>query len=389
MSDIDMLRRDMVNRLTMSGSLRSLPWIHAFATVPRHLFLPRLFRQSGDYSGWLAVGERDTGWLEMVYRDATWVTQLDNDPIRWQTAYETGNPVTGVPTSSSTAPGLMALMLEALDVDDGAKTLEIGTGTGYNAGLLCHRLRSRLVTSVEVDPAVADTARAALLACGYAPTLIVDDGTAGYPGNAPYDRIIATCSTPTIPTSWTAQLAPGGLLLTNLHRDLGGGALALLRRDVHGHVEGRFLAEYGGFMPVRSDPPADAQDRLVAALAVDDVKATTRLAEVRADDLDHPDFGMLVALRMPGVASLEFEPVTGRQRWLLAGDGCWASIEYTTRTVTQHGHRALWDEVETLHRRWTGAGSPIRERFGVTVTDTGVHHFWLDNPDEVWWTEMD
>ena len=387
MNDTMVLRRAMVDQMTLAGHLRTLPWITAFANVPRHLFLPRFFRQSDDYAGWSPVSERDAGWLEMVYTDTTWVTQLDNDPARWHTAQTSGQPVTGVPTSSSTAPGLMALMLEALDVDVDARVLEVGTGTGYNAGLLSHRLRSRLVTSVEVDPVVAEAARVALLACGYTPTLIVGDGAAGHPGNAPYDRIIATCSAPSIPAPWIAQLRPGGLLLTNLHRDLGGGALALLRRDEHGQIRGSFLTDYGGFMPVRSDPPADAQHQLADAFATDDTQTSRRATDVAAEDLDHLDFGMLAALRLPRVTSLWFEPATGRQRWLLGGDGSWASIDEGTQTVTQHGPRRLWDVVEALYRRWIDAGKPTRERVGLSVTASGVHRFWLDSPEAVWWSD--
>jgi len=67
-------------------------------------------------------------------------------------------------------------------------------------------------------------------------------------------------------------------------------------------------------------------------------------------------------------------------RWLLAADGSWASVDQTTQTVTQYGPRRLWDEVETLHQRWTEAGKPIRDRFGLTVTASGTHRFWLDSP---------
>jgi len=260
--------------------------------------------------------------------------------------------------------------------------LEVGTGTGYNAGLLSHRLRSRLVTSVEVDPVVAEAARVALLVGGYAPTLSVGDGAAGHPRNAPYDRIIGTCSAPSIPGPWITQLRPGGLLLTNLHRDLGGGALVLLRRDGRDHVHGSFLADYGGFMPVRSNPPADARHRLSGAFASDDTQTTSRATAVTAEDLDHPDFGMLAALRLPGVTSLWFEPDPGRQRWLLA-DGSWASLNEGTQTVTQYGPHRLWDVVEGLYRRWTDAGKPTRDRFGLSMTTSGVHRFWLDTPETV------
>jgi len=386
-SAIDGLRRAMVEQMTTAGTLRTPPWVHAFASVSRHLFLPRFFRQTPDHTGWQPISEQDQDWSEMVYTDATWVTQLDNDPTRWDTAHMSGRPARGVPTSSSTAPGLMALMLEALDVDDGHRVLEIGTGTGYNAALLSHRLRSRLVTTVEVDPAVAETARLALLACGYTPTLVVGDGADGHPEGAPYDRIIATCSAATIPPAWAAQLPPGGLLLTNLHRDLGGGALALLRRDEHGQMRGRFLPDYGAFMPVRSDPPADADHRLTAALATLGSEVAARPTPVGADELDHPDFGMLAALRLPGVASLWFEPDTGPQRWLLADDGSWACIEQTTHTVAQHGARRLWDDVERLYQRWSDAGKPPRQRLGLTVTGTGTHRFWLDDAGDTWWTD--
>ena len=387
MNDVEALRRAMVDQMTGAGTLRTLPWSHAFASVPRHLFLPRFFRQTPDRTGWQPVGEQDAGWLEMVYTDATWVTQLDNDPGQWDIARATGQPARGVPTSSSTAPSLMALMLEALDIDDRHRVLEIGTGTGYNAALLTHRLSARLVTTVEVDQVVAEAARLALLSCGYTPTLVVGDGAAGHPQGAPYDRMIATCSTATIPAPWVVQLRPSGLLLTNLHRDLAGGALALLRRDGHGQAQGRFLPDYGGFMPVRSNPPANVERRLTAALATLDADMAARRTPVGADELDHPDFGMIVALRLPGVASMWFEPDTGPQRWLLADDGSWACVEQATHTVAQHGARRLWEDVEALYQRWSGAGKPTRDRFGLTVTDSGTHLYWLDDVGNVWWVD--
>jgi methyltransferase of ATP-grasp peptide maturase system len=383
----DALRRAMVDEMTKTGYLRTQPWVAAFTAVPRDKFVSWFFRQTPDLTAWDAVTPRDEDWLDEAYTDTTLVTQLDNNPARMSVAVSTGNPVTGVPTSSSTAPGLMALMLEALDIEDDARVLEIGTGTGYNSALLCHRLRSSQVTSVEVDAYVAESARMALLDCGYHPKVITGDGMAGYAGNAPYDRIIATVAAPRVPTAWTDQLRPGGLLLTNLARDLGGGALVRLCRDEPGQMNGRFLPEYGGFMPVRSAPPADTQKRLGAALATNDAATTSRASDVCADALDHPDFGMLAALRLPGAASIGFEPSTGPQTWLLATDGSWASIDLTTNTVIQYGSRRLWDEVENLHQRWTDAGTPTRDRFGLTVDTDGTHRFWLDTPDPPWWTD--
>lgn len=379
MSTVEQLRVRMVEQLMAEGYLRSEPWREAFLRVPRHVFLPRFFRQSADLSGWEAITVDDPGAVEMVYRAATWVTQLDHDPRRWQAARDTGEPIPGVPTSSSTAPGLMAIMLEALGVRDGHRVLEVGTGTGYNAALLAERLGSARVSTVEVDPDLAATATASLHAAGYTPRVVTGDGWHGDPGGGPYDRLIATVATPTIPAAWIGQVRPGGLILASLHRDLGGGPLALLHVDGTGRAEGRFLPAYGGFMPVRAHPLADADQRLTAALATPPTDPGA-VAAVDPDVLDSGDFGMVAALRLPQVTTIWFIPDTGPELWLLAGDGSWACLQEATRVVRQHGPRRLWDEVEALHRQWVALGSPVRDRFGLTAT-AERQWLWLDTPD--------
>jgi protein-L-isoaspartate(D-aspartate) O-methyltransferase len=265
--------------------------------------------------------------------------------------------------------------------------LEIGTGSGYNAALLSDRLTSSQVATVEVDPVVAEAARTALRECGLAPTVAVADGAAGHPAGSPYDRLIATCSVPDIPAAWIAQMRQDGMILASLHRDLGGGPLVLLRVDGPGRAEGRFLPTYGSFMSVRTSPPADPAARLAVALATEPAGAAARAAVVSAEVLESKDFGMIAALRLPGVASIGFEPDTGPQRWLLADDGSWARFDELTGAVFQHGARRLWDEVEDVHDQWVQLGRPARGRIGLTVTDAGEHRFWVDNRHGVWWTQ--
>src|SRR5947209_6463268 len=113
-------------------------------------------------------------------------------------------------------PGLTTRMLETLDIHDGHRVLEIGTGTGYNAALLAHRLGDRNVFSVDVDTDLIAAARRRLAAVGCHPELAARDGIHGWPEHAPYHRIIATCAVPRVPWSWAQQLTPGGLLLTDL-----------------------------------------------------------------------------------------------------------------------------------------------------------------------------
>jgi len=64
---------------------------------------------------------------------------------------------------------------------DGVRVLEVGTGTGFNAALLAHRAGDRHVVTVEVDPHLAEQARAALARAGYAPQVVCADGMAGWP----------------------------------------------------------------------------------------------------------------------------------------------------------------------------------------------------------------
>lgn len=225
------LRNDMVEILVKNGDLRSSRWRRAFERVPRHLFVPEVFVDRDNDGRYAALdGTREdqrAEWLRAVYADDTLTTQLDGDDHAWLRARHDGT-VTGIPTSSSTQPELMALMLEVLDVRDDTRVLEIGTGTGYNAAVLCEGLGDHNVVSVDVDAGLVERARQALRLLGYRPGLATVDGAEGQAQGAPYDRIIATCSLPAVPSAWLTQVREGGLILVNLNRGLGGGALVRL-----------------------------------------------------------------------------------------------------------------------------------------------------------------
>ncbi|MDP9794724.1 protein-L-isoaspartate(D-aspartate) O-methyltransferase [Catenuloplanes nepalensis] len=357
-----------VAELEAVGALGDPAWRAAFAGVPRHVFLPRFFVDLPD-GRWRAVDERDAEYAGLVYADSTLTTQLDGvaGPVPG------AEPVAGIGTSSSTQPTLMAWMLDALGLRGGERVLEIGTGTGYNAALLAHRLGGERVTSVEVDPVVARMARERLEIAGYRPVTVVGDGERGWAARAPYDAVLATVAVPEVPAAWIEQARDGGVIVTSLWRDLGGGPL--VRLVVDGDVaQGRFLAVPGGFMPVRSAP------RAAAVLA----SARYQTGERRETPLDPSilrtsDAGLWIALFVPGATWLGFTPDGGApQMWLFAVDGSWAVIEGST--VEQYGPRRLWDEAETVHARWSEAGGPTRERLGLTVCADGDHRFWLDDP---------
>ena len=109
-------------------------------------------------------------------------------------------------------PFVVALMTELLDVEPGARILEVGTGCGYQTAILC--ALGAIVCSVEVVEPLATAAAARLKALGYAQANVrAGDGHAGRPEEAPFDGIIVTAAAPSVPAALVDQLRPGGRLV--------------------------------------------------------------------------------------------------------------------------------------------------------------------------------
>ncbi|MFG3005915.1 methyltransferase domain-containing protein [Streptomyces calvus] len=229
-------RAALVREIDASGAFDADPvWREAFAAVPRHLFVPAYYagvvggyeRRSADDPD-PAARER---WLRGAYEDTPLAIRLSDGEL----------------LSSSSQPSLMALMLAGLDVRDGHDVLEIGTGSGYNAALLAHRLGDDdLITTVDLDPELTASARRHLDAAGHHPVVVTGDGARGVPERAPFDRIIATCALPSLPRAWLAQCRPGARIVAPFAT----GLVALTVRDA-GHAEGRFLHTPAYFVPLR------------------------------------------------------------------------------------------------------------------------------------------
>lgn len=109
-------------------------------------------------------------------------------------------------------PYMVARMTELLGVKPGARILEVGTGSGYQAAVLA-RLGAR-VTSIERHDDLSDAARERLAALGIEGVeLVVGDGSVGEPDGAPWDGIVVTAASPSIPEALREQLAVGGRLV--------------------------------------------------------------------------------------------------------------------------------------------------------------------------------
>ena len=239
-------RADLVRAIALTGAWDADPgWRAAFEAVPRHLFVPYYYVGAVDGNGyerlWCASPDPCTRerWLRGVYADVPLATRLRDGEL----------------VSSSSQPSLMARMLTELRVTAGDRVLEIGAGTGYNAALLAHRLGDDLVTTVDLEPEITESARTHLAAAGYRPTVVTGDGTRGVPEHAPYDRIIATCALTSIPRAWPAQCNPGARILAPLAT----GLIALTVRDAT-HAEGTFLNTAAYFVPLRGTEPPESPE---------------------------------------------------------------------------------------------------------------------------------
>ncbi|HEY7062152.1 MAG TPA: protein-L-isoaspartate(D-aspartate) O-methyltransferase [Chloroflexota bacterium] len=109
-------------------------------------------------------------------------------------------------------PLVVGLMTQALALQGTERVLEVGTGSGYQAAVLC-RLAAQIV-SVERFPELAERARAVLARIGcHNVEIHVSNGTLGWPEGAPYDAIIVTAGAPEVPQTLVEQLADGGRLV--------------------------------------------------------------------------------------------------------------------------------------------------------------------------------
>jgi protein-L-isoaspartate(D-aspartate) O-methyltransferase len=106
-------------------------------------------------------------------------------------------------------PFIVAAMTSALQLRPDDRVLEIGTGSGYQAAILAYLAAE--VCSIERHPELADIARATLRAAGIDNvTILVGDGTLGWPDAPPFDRMIVTAAGPELPPPLLHQLSPNG-----------------------------------------------------------------------------------------------------------------------------------------------------------------------------------
>ncbi len=166
------LRRRMVQQQIADRGISDPRVLAAMLNVPRHLFVPEDIRYRAYDDCPLPIGEGQT------------ISQ----------------------------PYMVAWMTELLEVEEGDRVLEVGTGSGYQAAVLAELARE--VFSIEKYPRLAREAEERLRNLGYANIHIrTGDGTLGWPEKAPFEGIMVTAGAPSVPQPLLEQLAEGGRLV--------------------------------------------------------------------------------------------------------------------------------------------------------------------------------
>jgi protein-L-isoaspartate(D-aspartate) O-methyltransferase len=173
MTDWAEKREAMVDALAAREDLHERT-LAAMRAVPRHAFVPEGKREAAYEDTPLPIGEGQT----------------------------------------ISAPHMVAVMADLLELQTGDTVLEIGTGCGYHAAVTAELVGAENVYSVEYHDRLASKARETLAALGYgAVSVRTGDGKRGWPEHAPYDRAYLTCAAPSLPEAVVEQVRPGGIVL--------------------------------------------------------------------------------------------------------------------------------------------------------------------------------
>jgi protein-L-isoaspartate(D-aspartate) O-methyltransferase len=212
-------RERMVERQIRARGVRDPAVLRAVGQVPRELFVP-------------------DSLADLAYED-------------------TALPIEAGQTISQ--PYVLALMVEALELEGGERVLEVGTGSGYGAAVLSH-LAAQVYT-IEQHAELAERAQQRLVALDCANVHVIHgDGSRGWAERAPYEAIVVTATAPGVPRELRAQLLVGGRLVIPVGPRDGARILLRIRRSGPGAYPEEALTDVH-FVPLAESRPRSSRDQ--------------------------------------------------------------------------------------------------------------------------------
>ncbi|MCU4750236.1 protein-L-isoaspartate O-methyltransferase family protein [Streptomyces sp. G-5] len=354
MSEDTRHRLALARQITAPGD----PWRAAIEQVPRHLLTPAHYINPGP---WQQITAPDRRYLPLLYADRPLVTAL-------------GPPTPGStrrhPSATTPSPSLLHGLLSAADLDVDQQILDIGTGCGYTAALLCERFGEGSVTTTDTDPHTAALAACRLAATGYHPR--VQTGSAAAPAT-PYDRIVAPAtSLSTLPAGWFTRTPRGAVIVARL-------GTGYVRAVSHG--DGTGTARFLDLHPADPDPDPGARPPAVIDVRRPLPVSPGATSSIPVEDLiahgPPPTMKFALDLALPGH---RWQPVTvnGAPALRITTPDQSVATVLADGTVCQRGRRRLWRTVEHLHRLLPDDPAAPRTAFGITITPDHRQTLWYE-----------
>ncbi|MFC8125946.1 methyltransferase domain-containing protein [Streptomyces sp. NPDC057302] len=368
-------RAAMVTRLEEEGSLQPGVIRDALLTLPMERLMPQAYvrRTAQDEKpprwellDWAEPEDRPE-LVGVLYSGASVPVQHDGEVLLGRArGIRTGASI----TSMSTLLGLTTQLLQELDLRPGLRVLDVGTGAGVSAAVACQICGDEQVVTLDRDEHLVAAARARLSDLGLHPQAVAGAGEHGVPGAA-FDRIFVSYTVECVPTALVEQLASGGRLLAHVtsaspswpglavvEREAGRQLTAYLKAVEFAHRAGHGMQriwltkEFKERIAIDTDtwtqrsmlaPPADSDRGFW--LAADHLLGGGLVRDFGAEHL---------VIGAPGCGSWMRAEPDGRRRW----------------SVTVHGPRDIWAELQDLAVTWRAAGSP--DRYRLTVDANGA-----------------
>jgi protein-L-isoaspartate(D-aspartate) O-methyltransferase len=216
--DFSELRKHLIEYLKREGIIKTREVMEAMLAVPREEFVPEELKDEAYMDYPLPIGYGKT----------------------------------------ISAPHMVAIMNEALELKPGLKVLEVGAGSGYHAATIAEIVAPKKegfpkghVYTIEIVPELAKFAEKNLKKLSYSDcvTVIIGDGSLGYVNEAPYDRILVTAAASKIPEPLIEQLKNGGILIIPVGSLYGYQSLLSVKKSLKGKVS---IEDLGGcaFVPL-------------------------------------------------------------------------------------------------------------------------------------------
>ncbi|MFF4450145.1 protein-L-isoaspartate O-methyltransferase [Streptomyces sp. NPDC001502] len=360
-------RARMVNGLEEAGDLTAGPVRDALLALAREVLMPQAYvRRSGpdemppvwELLDWTRAEDREE-LRELLHSGGSVPVQHAGEAILGRVP---GPRSGGSMTAMSSTMGMTAPLLTLLDLSPGQRFLDVGTGAGVTAAVGCFICGDAGVVTLDMDAHAGDAARVHLADLGYRPAVVTCDGQEGWPGGAPYERILVSFGLPYVPPALMAQLAPGGrALMTVSATSPSWPGLAVITKTAGGRVEAELRGvEFGHRAGAGFDQvflPAAFRNRIAT-----EEGRWTQISRLEPPQITDRGFWTALGALRPGlVRDFAADGLTigapGCGSWMRArpaGHHRWE--------VAVAGPRDIWDELHTVAAPWRSAGSPAGYR---------------------------